>query len=297
MAFNGAGIFTVTASGYPVVYGEIAEDPVFNNIVAELAAGLSQTITKDGQSVVTQNTPWNGKLITNLGDAGAVKDALNGWVAMTNKLTYAASVGGTVDAITIGTLSATDVTYTEGLHIWFKPTGANTGAVTVNINGLGAKNLTRTGAVALSASDLQTDSLACIMYDGTQFQLVSPYYAQGTWTPSVGGDATYTTQIGHWRKVGAAVFVHARLVINVLGTGSTTVISGLPFTSANTVAQALSVGDFTSLANTVVWIGARVDTNATTISMRSLTAAAASTSSTSIFGDAAALTLSGCYFI
>ena len=58
-------------------------------------------------------------------------------------------------------------------------------------------------------------------------------YEEGTWTPSVGGTATYHNQIGYYTKIGRQVIVNCWMQINVPGTGSTTTISGLPFTSLN----------------------------------------------------------------
>ena len=56
-------------------------------------------------------------------------------------------------------------------------------------------------------------------------------YEEGTWNPSLGGNTTYTEQEGFYRKVGSLVFVWGLINVNVKGTGSTQVISGLPFSS------------------------------------------------------------------
>jgi hypothetical protein len=58
-------------------------------------------------------------------------------------------------------------------------------------------------------------------------------YEEGTWTPSVGGTATYTTQKGTYVKVGRMVTCHFRITINLILTGSTVNLSGFPFTAAN----------------------------------------------------------------
>lgn len=42
-----------------------------------LADGLSNTITRDGQSTITSNIPFNGQRITGLGNASAATDAMN----------------------------------------------------------------------------------------------------------------------------------------------------------------------------------------------------------------------------
>jgi hypothetical protein len=54
-------------------------------------------------------------------------------------------------------------------------------------------------------------------------------YEEGTWTPTLGGTATYNSQTGTYTKVGRLVTVTFNLNILVLGTGSTTTVDGLPF--------------------------------------------------------------------
>lgn len=57
-------------------------------------------------------------------------------------------------------------------------------------------------------------------------------YETGTWTPNIGGNATYTNQVGRYIKIGKMVWINFALGINVQGTGSTiSSISGLPFAS------------------------------------------------------------------
>jgi hypothetical protein len=55
-------------------------------------------------------------------------------------------------------------------------------------------------------------------------------YEEGTWTPGVGGNATYALQRGSYTKVGRLITVNFDMNINTLGTGSTTTIT-LPFSS------------------------------------------------------------------
>jgi len=57
-------------------------------------------------------------------------------------------------------------------------------------------------------------------------------YEEGTWTPNVGGNASYTTQTGNYTKIGRMVFIWYYLKINSLGTGSANQILSLPFTPA-----------------------------------------------------------------
>ena len=118
----------------------------------------------------------------------------------------------------------------------------------------------------------------------------------GTWTPSLGGSATYGTRVGDYVKVGRLVFIHMEINVTTIGTGSTTNISGLPFTAAR--ASALSVGLYSSLATAVVALYPFVQNGATTIQVNSNTAASANQlSATAVFGNGTQLILSGCYEI
>jgi hypothetical protein len=118
-------------------------------------------------------------------------------------------------------------------------------------------------------------------------------YEEGTWTPSVGGTATYTTQDGTYIKIGKLVFVRCHLVINVIGTGATNTIDGVPFIVAQR--SALAMGNSESLAVSPVALEPVVGTSSTIIYLYGRTAAAASTTLQAILGDGASVTISGCY--
>jgi uncharacterized membrane protein len=132
---------------------------------------LSNCITKDGQTVVTQHIPWNSKKITGLGGGSAAGDATNVNNLIFNTGKYVVTVGGTVDVITL-TPSPALSSYAAGTEYIFIASGANTGAVTVNVSGLGAKAVTKNGATALSAADIASGAIVRIVYDGTRFQKV-----------------------------------------------------------------------------------------------------------------------------
>ena len=54
-------------------------------------------------------------------------------------------------------------------------------------------------------------------------------YEEGTWTPTVGGTATYSVQKGSYTKIGKIVFIYGEMLISSIGTGTTNFLSGLPF--------------------------------------------------------------------
>ena len=129
---------------------------------------------------------------------------------------------------------------------------------------------------------------------GMTSQLLN-WYEEGTWTPAIGGTATYSGQTGKYTRIGRAVFVQFDITINVIGTGSTTTISGLPFTAGDY--SALSTGFFFGIASNVVYISPVVQSGGTTIVFSTLTAAGASTGNAAVFGDGARISGSGVYFV
>jgi microcystin-dependent protein len=85
------------------------------------------------------------------------------------------TVGGTANAITLS-YAAGPTAYVQGEKFAFKATATNTGATTINVSSLGAKNLykqTSGGPAPLSGGEIQTGQIVEIEYDGTQFQITS----------------------------------------------------------------------------------------------------------------------------
>jgi hypothetical protein len=126
-------------------------------------------------------------------------------------------------------------------------------------------------------------------------------YEEGTWTPNIGGNATYTLQHGNYTKVGNLVTVRGHITVNVIGTGSTGQISGLPFNSSNITAgnpnASGSISLFVSLAVSPVYVSLFVNTNATTMLITGLTAAGPSMSTPfGIFGNSARIDFTVTYF-
>ena len=68
-------------------------------------------------------------------------------------------------------------------------------------------------------------------------------YEEGSWTPSLSGVSSHSTQVGRYVKVGNIVTAHAHVAGVITGSGSITV-SGLPFSSNSTtnMQQSMSVG-------------------------------------------------------
>jgi hypothetical protein len=74
-------------------------------------------------------------------------------------------------------------------------------------------------------------------------------YEEGTWTPSLGGTTTYNSRSGTYTKIGRLVYVYCAVNVNLIGTGSTNTISGLPFSASQRGGGGMSF--FSSLSKTI----------------------------------------------
>jgi hypothetical protein len=108
--------------------------------------------------------------ITGLGAATAAADAVrfsqlqgsaDKLLTVTGTDTYVATASPALTAYAAGNLFSLVVPNT------------NTGASTINIDGLGAKAITRTGTTALVAGDMIATEVVIVVYDGTRFQLIN----------------------------------------------------------------------------------------------------------------------------
>lgn len=119
----------------------------------------------------------------------------------------------------------------------------------------------------------------------------------GSWTPTLGGTATYTTQTGKYVRNGSVVTATFDIQVNAIGTGNTSQMYGLPYKNGDSTAAG-SVGFFSTLANAVVGLFARVDGAATWVQFTGIAAASANSSGgLAIFGNAARIIGSITYIV
>jgi hypothetical protein len=178
------------------------------------------------------------------------------------------------------------------------------GSVTIN-EPTTASNFTQT--LPAATGDLiitgTTPTLNGITFPATQIPSADANtlddYEEGTFTPSLGGNTTYNSRSGNYIKIGKLVFVECNLYINAIGTGSTSLVSGLPFTSAAqpTGARAtLSVNYFNSTANNVIFMAAYLNGSATTAQFQGIASATTTMTTIGIFGNSTDVYFSGCYY-
>jgi hypothetical protein len=186
MSFNGNGVFLINTAGQPVTPGTVISSTTFNALTADLANGLTNTLTKDGQSTPSANIPMGGFKITGLGAATSPNDAVRLAQIQGGTFNYV-SVTGT-NAL-IGTLTPPIATYATGAMYTFIVQNTNTAAVTINIDAVGVKPILRNGSDPLQAGDLEAGSIVVILYDGTDFQLISVGFGGGA--TGAGGDKIF----------------------------------------------------------------------------------------------------------
>lgn len=117
------------------------------------------------------------KIRNGANSAWLVIGAFNGTVGITpyngGVSTNAITSGGTGTAYTL-TYSPAATAYVTGQTYAFIANVANTGAVTLNVNSIGAKNIFKKGSSALVANDIVASQVVEVQYDGTQMQMISP---------------------------------------------------------------------------------------------------------------------------
>ena len=134
----------------------------------DMADGLSNCITRDGQSPAIAPLPMGGFNHINVASSTARTQYARTDQIQDNSFNYSTLTGGTADIITL-TVSPAIPAYTEGQSFTFKSTGANTTSVTVAVNALPVKAITKKGNIALAPGDIPANAIVQITYDGTQF--------------------------------------------------------------------------------------------------------------------------------
>lgn len=136
------------------------------------ADGLTNCITRDGQSPPDVDLPMGGHKFTNVGNASARNQFAAVAQVQDGAVIWGGTSGGSANAQTI-TLSPAITAYAAGQTFRFIAGNTNTGATTLNVNGVGAKNIYKNGAVALIGGELVSGGIISVVYDGTQFQLAN----------------------------------------------------------------------------------------------------------------------------
>ena len=138
---------------------------------------------------------------------------------------------------------------------------------TNNVQVASIQSATGTPALTIAANGQVTLANTPLQLTGGQIQFPATQiassdantlddYEEGTFTPNVGGSATYTAQQGYYTKVGQLVFAQFHLTINSIGSGTANQIYGLPFASKNDgSAPGIHIGYFATWNTASYYIG------------------------------------------
>lgn len=129
----------------------------------------------------------------------------------------------------------------------------------------------RDGAIDLGAGTVRFKDLYLsggVYLGGTGSANYLDDYEEGTWNPSIGGTATYAaSNYGRYTKIGNVVTLQFAIAVTSVGTGSTSSVINLPFTSGNIgEVQSGHVSYFGNLATATNFLSFYVGNNATSIS-------------------------------
>jgi len=119
----------------------------------DIVAGMILAVVYDGTNGYFQMLHHGGNIL--------VDDIAN--------QTYAADAEAS-DAYVI-TLTPAPSAYVAGMQVSFKANTANTGACTLNVNSLGAKDIVKGASSALETGDILSGQTVIVVYDGTNFSL------------------------------------------------------------------------------------------------------------------------------
>lgn len=183
MPRNGAGSYTLPLAD--VVANTTILASWANATLADVAAALSASIAKDGQTQPTANLPMNGFKHTGVAAGNAngqyyrydeVQSVLVPAI-QNHSYSWGGTAGGTVNALTI-TCSPAPTAYAAGQIFVFNSLGRNTSLTpTLNVNGLGAKAIYSNwqgGGTTVPFGVIPGAGTVVVIYDGTRFRLLNP---------------------------------------------------------------------------------------------------------------------------
>lgn len=136
--------------------------------LAIAGAGNADTTTQGLVQIATQAEVDAGE---DFGTSGAYVVAVPATSRARKYHDYAADSVGT-DAYAI-TITPAITAYAAGQEFTFKAGTANTGACTLNVSGLGAKDIKKNYNEDLATGDIVANQIVKVVYDGTNMQMVS----------------------------------------------------------------------------------------------------------------------------
>jgi hypothetical protein len=227
MPRNGSGTYTRPQSDY--VAGTTILATSVNSDLNDMAQALTASIARDGQTTPTGNMPMGNFRHTGVADGTARTDYAALGQTQNGAFLWGGTAGGTANAATIS-LNPPLAAYAAGQAFRFQTgAAANTSAVTLNVNSLGATAVNKgDGTMALGAGDLPASAMVTVVHDGTRFRLVDV----ASDAPWVDLASATTTDLS---TVGANVRITGTTTITGFGTAPSGTTRKLRFAAALTL--------------------------------------------------------------
>lgn len=179
MAWNGSGNFQRTNGSFSgsAVWEDDANagfdivDSRHDTHDQDLAQGINNCLTKDGQNSPTADLNMNTFKHTNVGDGTARNHYATIGQLQDEGVRALSSVGGTANAITATTIPSISA-YVTGAQYTFRAVATNSGATTLKIGTAPAVAIQRNVA-ALVGGEIVNGRHYTVIYDGSVFQLLN----------------------------------------------------------------------------------------------------------------------------
>lgn len=172
MARDGSGVYNRTQNDY--VFGEIISETEVNSEFNDIASALTQSLSKDGQTVPTANLPMGSFKLTGLGNGSARTDSVTVGQVQDSSFMWGGTAGGTSDALTIAPSPAiTAYAAGQAWRLINQGTPNATTTPTIAISGLANRTIKRRDGSAIVPGDLAASSILDLVDDGTALRLVN----------------------------------------------------------------------------------------------------------------------------
>ena len=206
----------------------------------DFTAGINNALTKDGQNTPTANLPMGSYKHTGVGNATAGDQYLS--YGQLLDVTKAVTTSATAPNYTV-TLTPAPAAYFDGMTfvVMFHSTLSVSTGATLNVNGLGARDIKIPGA-GTGVRDPYTAELAtntpyvvCYSSSTADFHIISPTHSAETFTPTIGsasGTASLTSSTCTFSFFANKILVSYFLSISLTGATSSYITATLPFPRA-----------------------------------------------------------------
>jgi len=178
-------------------------------------------------------------------------------------LNYAADTGA-ADAYVVAPSPAITA-YATGQIVKLKPANANTGASTINVNGLGIKSIKNLDGTAIAANTLLTTGTYPLIYNGTDFNIMfvtsSASNEGGSTTTSSGANVTLTSA-----STKLQIFTATTYGLSVVLPNATTLSLGQSYSVKNAGTYTFTIIDNAGNVKGVVNAGETVTVRCSSIS-------------------------------